>query len=244
MKKRVGIIVALLALAIAPYSYAYTIYPDQYIYQPDPSITVSDLSARAVFEVSDDSSYDVKITLYNETGDLSPDDFPAVVLLTGLGFVLPDGIAVTGGAIGNDYYIGSSPYNDGGKYWTYTNDVTSSFFSDAAVLPTDIVVSTLEALHGDPFSLPGGDIDGPKHGVLSGEETQEPPYAYFDYYIEIYLTLSGSPTIDDNFFKAIDDGNVVASFGSPTMVPEPSMLFLVGIGLLGLAVFGRRFRKE
>jgi hypothetical protein len=244
MKMSVGIIVTLLALVVVPFSYAYNILPDQYIYQPDPNITVSDLSARAVFEVSDDLDYDVKITLYNETGDLSPDDFPAVVLLTGLGFVLPEGIAITGGAIGTDYYIGSSIYSDGGQYWTYTNDVTSSFFSDDAVLPTDNVVSTLEALHGVPFSLPGGVIDGPKHGVLSEDESAPTNYPYFDYFVEIYLTLSGSPTIDDTFFAAIDDGNVVASFGSPTMVPEPMTLLLFGMALLGLAHFGRRFRKE
>jgi hypothetical protein len=241
MKKFIGIMSVLLIFVGASLSYAYTIYPDQYIYQPDPNITVSDLSAEAVFEVSDNPLYDIKITLYNTTTDLNPDDFPAVILLTGLGLNLQDDII--GGAIGNDYFIGLTSYSDGGRYWGYNNDVSSSFFADPAVLDVDNVIATLEAINATTFSPSDpGDVDGPKHGVKSAVEDAPKNYPYFDGSVVIYLELDlgEGQVINDDYFKAIDDGNVVVSFGSPTAVPEPMTLILLGFGLLGLAGIRRK----
>ena len=61
--------------------------------------------------------------------------------------------------------------------------------------------------------------------------------------IDLLLDTKGA-NLDPNFLNAIASNDVVVSFGSPTAVPEPATMLLLGSGLLGLAGFRKKIFKK
>jgi len=229
---------------------------DQILYEFDAGVPNLSkfLSVDVTFDVGS-STNELVITLTNTTdfggsgitfGDL--DNFPASVALTSIGFETGGltivSSAATGIVFGTDTRGNSVDWT---FYWGYDNQpLASGPYLDLATLTVDSVVSTLSAAVEYTFdpSASGGDINGPKHGILpvSYTGTKKP---YFAGSATIVLQFNGPVDVASlvTYLNA-GGGNVVASFGSPTNVPEPSTILLLGAGLIGLGLWGRRRFKS
>ena len=241
---QLAVTVFFLFLILVPMSQAYTIHVDQIIWQEDVNLDSSSLSATVDFSAIDLNSFE--ITLTNTSSPDNPFDFPAAVLLTGIGFNLPTGYSIDGGSV--------DPFNatnfDGltaSQFWGYDNyPLNSGPFLNVTTLSVNTAVSTLEAAvePGGAFAS-GGIIDGPQHGILS-EAYSHHNHPYFDGYALITIDLNENVSDWGNFFDGINSDDVVVAFGSPTAsIPEPSTMLLFGTGFLGLAMIGRKklFKK-
>ncbi len=210
---------------------------DQIIWQSDSGMNPANLGASVSMVSSADQ---LIITLTNTTTNYSSaNDLPATAILTGIGFNLPGGLTIEGGSVAYTNYYGSV---NPSTVWGYDGSVSTGPFANIATLPVDIAVSTLSAAVETPF-LAGGNIDGPRDGVLPASYSGPigPNYGYFSPTAIITLNLSGDLSAADLAY--IDNHPIVVAFGSPTApVSEPSTILLLGSGLLGLWGFRRKFK--
>lgn len=200
------------------------------------------------------SSGVLTILLKNTSADAAGS--AAGVLLTGIGFQLPTGVTLTGGAA----YMGTSatavgftaPANRNiSSEWGYdASPLHSGMFKDGAAFSYNTVVASMESMTTNQFASGSlgnpPNLGGPDFGVISALETNAGGQEAIRDTIRITLNLQGALS---DIVSRIEAGNVGLSFGSPnasltTKVPEPGSLslLLVGVGALGAAI-RRRTRQ-
>jgi hypothetical protein len=272
----------LLSLALfLPISHAYDIElldvgVDQIIWQADPDFDPTNLSARVDFYAYSTDGDTFYIKLSNTSSLDSPIDYeyPATILLTGIGFNLPgtvvDGNVIPQYAIDNGSISGTLiGGGDPSSHWGFDNyELDSGYYQTApdgiTTLSVNTAVSTMQAAAQDgPLKLFDGvkaKMNGPDYGILSsnyldgnGDPVGGWPnnYPYFEDHALIQINLdtsipNGSGDYDwETFFADIDSEDLVVGFGSPTaVVPEPATMLLFGTSLIGLASLRRKFRKR
>jgi hypothetical protein len=167
---------------------------------------------------------------------------PGTMLLTGFGIqlsgldILSGTVSVNGGSTALNFDGGQS-ITDISNQWMYANQSIDGYSSILGALTVDTVTTSITNGLGTRFAAPPpGNIDGPGYGAISAFETE------FDAStpgvrdsIVFTLNLDGAASV-----AAIDAGNVVLAFGSPTLIPEPGTGLLLGMGLVGLACRSRR----
>ena len=195
------------------------------------------------------------ITLTNTSSANTGDS--AGNLLTGIGFSLPNGLTIGGGAatvpVGEFAHNFSLPGDrDISEEWGYTNpaDLSSGHFH--GVISTQGSVNTAVSSHNadvaDRFALGSlgspGHLGGPDFGVLSGNLPASASGGQESVQDSLVLRLNLLGTVPGNLLHGIDAGTVALAFGSPTAslitAPEPSAMALGALGLAGVAFIRRR----
>jgi len=175
----------------------------------------------------------------------------AGVLLTGVAFQLPSGVAISSGSVS----IGSStavnftaPLNGNlSSEWGYDNGpLNSGAFLNDATYSYNTVVASMVSMTTNQFASGSigqpPDLGGPDFGAISALETDAGGQEEIRDTVTFSLILSGNPP--SNLVSLIEGGNVGISFGSPntSSVPEPTSLSLLAVGA---AMFGvRRLRRK
>ena len=216
------VIAAALASALlgaAQTASAVSITPDQIIYQSGASVpNPSQLSGTIDMTVSGTT---MTILLKNTSPDSAASS--AQSLLTGIGFQLPGAVTILGGQV----FVGPSSVgvNFGAEFpntaagsdisaaYNYGNSAFDGFGGIAGVLSVNRAISSVNNGQATPFSLtPATVINGPDYGAVSSLEAGlgNGTAAVKDT-VRIVLNLSGATTT-----SAIDAGNVILAFGSPT----------------------------
>jgi hypothetical protein len=248
MKLKILLLSFLAVFLLVPLADALPIDVDEIIWQEDVNLNSSSLSATVNFTTIDSNSFLITLTNTSSLDDPIDFDFPASVLLTGIGFTLPEGYSIGSGGV-----AGTNATNFDGstasQYWGYDQEdenapIDSGPFANVTTLSVNTAVSTLQAAVETAFA-PEGNINGPQHGILS-EAYSHHNYPYFNGYALITVDLNEDVSDWGNFFNGINFDDVVVAFGSPTApIPEPATMLLLGSGLIGLAAVGRKkFRKN
>jgi hypothetical protein len=212
------------------------------------------LSAAATFEISGN---DLIVTLNNTSTTVS--GVPSAIL-TAVYFSLPDGVSLT--PVSAKVDAGGTVVNSGGTTaasglvvggeWAFAN-VTSALIAGN----TGISSSGL-GLFGPSDRFPGANLEGPTNpdGVQYGIATPNYTAAQANGGLagnseivgSVTFVLSGLPA----GFSLSDISDVEFQYGTSLSeprvpadpVPEPASAMLIGSGMIGLSLLGRRLRKK
>jgi len=195
------------------------------------------------------------ITLQNTSTDAAGSG--AGVLLTGIGFVLPDGVTISSGSasmLGSTAVGFTAPLlGDVSEEWGYDDGGIESGALMNAQQTVNTAVSSMESQATSQFQ-PGSiaqpvNLDGPDFGLVSALEQDDLGSGVegIEDSITITLLLSGT-LLDLGLLEEIEDGWVVLTFGSPgsggTSVPDASTsLMLLGLAMVGIEGARRKFAK-
>ncbi len=226
---------------------------DEIIFQPDgfdPTV----LSGTADFSYSGNVLTIIITNTSSATGVNG-----AVNLMTGIGFNLPSSLSINTIGIhdlsipsGSIYLDKQPPENllePLEDKWGYDEVDTGPFYEIPVAGTVNTAATTLQAAIDRDFRnvlAPPANVNGPSLGLLSSlvnPSIQGGQDAIQDS-IRIDMVLTGSYSGD--LLQYIQDGHVVASFGSPTasVIPEPTSLLLFGTGLGALGLVARRRRRK
>ncbi len=182
----------------------------------------------------------------------------AGVVLTGLGFNLPDGMSISGGSavmgspdiagtLGNAINFIKPAGGNVSQEWGYD---TSGLDSGALIgHSVNNSISSMESQTTDQFQngslVPPPNLDGPDMGLLSAAFTAADLGTGVEAIQDtLTVTLNLSGTYSGDLLAFIDSGNVALTFGSPGGTPSVpdggSTLSLLGASLVGLQWFARR----
>jgi hypothetical protein len=250
MKKTLQKLLALGVLVVLPLnSNAVIMTVDEIIYEDNGATNPSVLSGTVDMNLIGN---ELSIVLTN-TSSAVASPTASHNLLTGLGFVLPEMIAINWGTAtitsGSTAINFTAPANgDVSGEWGYdTNPLDSGPFQNANITSSSVntVVSTMESstttkFSNTPIENPAV-LAGPEFGLLSDlvdAEVAGGQNAIQDS-ITILLNLSGLAMLTGEYslLDFIQSNDIVLSFGSPnsSSIPEPSAMVLLAIGLLGFA---------
>jgi hypothetical protein len=248
---KVRILAGIVAIVLLGSARADSLTIDQIIYQSGSGQDTSLMSGTLEVTLAGNV---LTVTMTNTSADGAFTDAtaPASMLLTGFGIQLPGSITISSGSVApasgssNVNFDAGQSATDISNQYVYANSSIDGY-NLPGVFTVDTVVSSVANGGATRFAGPPPvSIDGPDYGALSSLETQygNSTPAVNDS-IVFTLTLSEDPANDAAFLAALEAGNVVLAFGSPTaVVPEPSTLLLAGSALTWLgATVRRRYRK-
>jgi len=195
------------------------------------------------------------ITLTNTSSDLAGSG--AGILLTGLAFQLPTGIAISSGSawMTGSTAVGFVAPLDGNvsQEWGHDNSpLNSGAFLDQATLTYNTAVGSMVSITTTQFASGSisqpPNLGGPDFGLVSSAETDALGAGVEAIKSTIYIRLALSGTVPGDLVDQLERGNVGLSFGSPEpatqQVPEPSTLWLAALGLAGFGFLPRARRMQ
>lgn len=239
---------------------AGAIQVDELLYQgsggatPDPSA----LSGTVSMTFSDGV---LTISLRNTSAYVGTDG--AGNLLTGLGFVLPSGMIVTGGGVGvgtgstayekNGDVIGGAGFDVSGE-WGYRNNTAPGQPLNAQTITGDVTTQvaamgsayTDVAFSSTPVRKPA-ELAGPEFGLLSAALDRSAAGGLYAIQDSVIIRLLVSGSYEGDLVNYIDDHTVVLAFASPDSstahqsVPDAgATAALLGLGLTWISWSKRR----
>jgi hypothetical protein len=193
------------------------------------------------------------IQLKNTSGDAAGSG--AGVLLTGIGFALPDGVTISGGKVvmGASAPVGFTKPADGdvSSEWGWDDGGLKSGALQHTTQPVNTSVSSMESQTTAQFA-PGSlvnppNLDGPDMGLVSTSELDGLGNGVEAIKDSVTITLNLVGELPNGLLDQIENGWVALTFGSPdsgTTVPDASStLMLFGLAMMGIAGIRRKIGK-